>query len=48
MKDLSKISVVLPSLDPDDKLVAVIDGRLEYGFTETILVTDGSRPETLH
>ena len=26
MNDLSKISVVLPSLDPDEKLVAVIDG----------------------
>ena len=32
MNDLSKISVVLPSLDPDEKLVAVIDGLLEYGI----------------
>lgn len=48
MKDLSKISVVLPSLDPDEKLHAVIDGLLEYGFTDIILVNDGSKPENLH
>ena len=47
MNDLSKISVVLPSLDPDDKLVAVIDGLLEYGFTDIILINDGSKPENL-
>ena len=48
MFDLSKVSVVLPSLDPDEKLVAVIDGLLEYGFTDIILVNDGSKPENLH
>ena len=48
MQDLSRISVVLPSLDPDEKLVAVIDGLLEYGFTDIILVNDGSKPENLH
>ena len=48
MKDLSHISVVLPSLDPDEKLHAVIEGLLEYGFTDIILVNDGSKPENLH
>ena len=48
MNDLSKISVVLPSLDPDEKLTAVIDGLLEYGFTDIILVNDGSKAENLH
>ena len=48
MNDLSKISVVLPSLDPDEKLIAVIDGLLEYGFSDIILVNDGSKPENLH
>lgn len=47
-KDLSRVSVVLPSLDPDEKLVAVIDGLLEYGFTDIILINDGSKPENLH
>ena len=48
MQDLSKISVVLPSLDPDEKLTAVIDGLLENGFTDIILVNDGSKQENLH
>lgn len=48
MVDLSKISVVLPSLDPDEKLNAVIDGLLEYGFSHIILVNDGSKQENLH
>ena len=48
MNDLSKISVVLPSLDPDEKLIAVVDGLLEYGFSDIILVNDGSKPENLH
>ena len=48
MQDLSKISVVLPSLDPDEKLIAVVDGLLEYGFTDIIMVNDGSKAENLH
>lgn len=48
MKDLSSVSVVLPSLDPDEKLTTVIDGLLAYGFTDIILVNDGSKPEKLH
>ena len=48
MQDLSKISVVLPSLDPDEKLIAVVDGLLEYGFSHIILVNDGSKQENLH
>ena len=48
MQDLSRISVVLPSLDPDEKLIAVIDGLLEHGFSDIILVNDGSKPENLH
>ena len=48
MTDLSKISVVLPSLDPDEKLIAVVDGLLEHGFSDIILVNDGSKAENLH
>ena len=47
MVDLSKISVVLPSLDPDEKLTAVIDGLLSHGFSHIILVNDGSKQENL-
>ena len=48
MDKLKNISVVLPSLDPDEKLIAVVDGLLEYGFTDIIMVNDGSKPENLH
>ena len=48
MNDLSHISVVLPSLDPDEKLITVVDGLLEYGFSDIILVNDGSKAENLH
>ena len=48
MQDLSGITVVLPSLEPDEKLVAVIDGLLQYGFKDIILINDGSKPENLH
>ena len=48
MSSLSKISVVLPSLDPDDKLLTVIDGLIDQGFDDIILVNDGSKPENLH
>ena len=48
VSDYTKVSVVLPSLDPDDKLLTVIDGLLEYGFTDIILINDGSKPENMH
>ncbi len=48
MPNLSNICVVLPSLDPDTKLLTVIDGLLEYGFTDILLINDGSKPENLH
>ncbi len=48
MQDLSQISVVLPSLDPDEKLIAVVAGLLDHGFSDIILVNDGSKPENLH
>ena len=48
MNDLCQLSVVLPSLDPDEKLLAVVDGLLNTGFTDIILVNDGSKKENLH
>lgn len=32
-----KVSVIIPSLNPDNKLVAVVDALLEEGFTNTDL-----------
>ena len=48
LNTLEHISVVLPSLDPDEKLLTVVDGLLEIGFSHIILVNDGSKPENLH
>lgn len=48
METLSKVSVVLPSLDPDEKLLRVVDGLLAAGFDDIILINDGSKQENLH
>ena len=48
MSDYSKITVVIPSLDPDDKLHEVIRGVQAKGFTDILLVDDGSAPENQH
>jgi glycosyltransferase involved in cell wall biosynthesis len=45
---INNISVILPSLDPDDKLITVINGLLAQGFCDIILINDGSKPENLH
>lgn len=38
----SHVTIVLPSLNPDEKLLAVVNGLLEKGFTDIVLVNDGS------
>lgn len=43
-----QVTVVLPSLDPDEKLLAVVDGLVSAGFTDILLVNDGSAAENLH
>lgn len=42
-----KFTVVLPSLNPDEKLLSTIKGVLDLGFNDIILVNDGSSPEHL-
>ncbi len=39
---INNMSVVLPSYKPDEKLFAVLDGLTEKGFTDIIVVNDGS------
>ncbi len=48
MNDLNNITIILPSLDPDEKLPGVIEGLLEVGFRDILLINDGSKPENLH
>lgn len=45
--DQSGPAAVVPSLNPTGQLVETAAGLLSAGFTEVILVNDGSRPETL-
>lgn len=40
--DITDITIVLPSLNPDDKMVNTVKGLLEYGFHDIIVVNDGS------
>ena len=47
MASLSQISVILPSLDPDEKLLSTIGQLLEIGFTDIILINDGSKQKNL-
>ncbi|MBD5461043.1 MAG: glycosyltransferase [Lachnospiraceae bacterium] len=41
MKNLN-VTVILPSLNPDQKLELVVDGLLREGFTDIVIVNDGS------
>ncbi len=42
---LKSISVIIPSLDPDSRLTGVVKSLLDIGFTDIILVDDGSKPQ---
>ncbi len=44
---LSKISVIVPSLNPDEKLKNTINSLLEVGFSDIVCVNDGSREDCL-
>lgn len=45
MEKLSEITAIVPSLNPDDKLLRVIDSLVERGFSHIVVVNDGSRQE---
>ena len=44
-KCLRELAIVLPSLDPDKKFKAVVDGLVEKGFEHIVIVDDGSDAE---
>lgn len=46
MQDFDNISVIIPSYDPDEKLVPTVEGLLSEGFSDIIIIDDGSKPET--
>ncbi len=47
MDIFNKVTVIVPSLDPDEKLIKVVTGLEEIGFNDIIVVNDGSRKERL-
>jgi glycosyltransferase involved in cell wall biosynthesis len=38
----AQLMIVVPSLNPDGKLLQVVDGMIEAGFSQVLLVDDGS------
>ncbi len=47
MDIVKKVTVIIPSLNPDEKLIKVILGLEAEGFDDIIVVNDGSAPEKL-
>ena len=45
MNGLKDIVIVIPSLDPDEKMNNVASGMVAAGFKHIVLVDDGSRDE---
>ena len=41
------VTIIVPSLDPDEKLMQVVEGLLAEGFTDIVLVNDGSHDDHL-
>lgn len=41
------ITIILPSLNPDHKLIEVVDGVLKQGFSDIVIVNDGSDAQHL-
>lgn len=44
----SQLAIVLPSLNPDEKFGAVVNGLLESGFENIVIVDDGSTENEQH
>ena len=42
IREVTDITVIIPSLNPDEKLIGTINGILEKGFKKLVLVDDGS------
>ena len=45
MSSIEAVSVVVPSLNPSGMLIAVVAGLIETGFSDIIVVNDGSEAE---
>jgi glycosyltransferase involved in cell wall biosynthesis len=45
MSSISKVTVIIPSLNPDEKLKKTVQGLINVGFTDIVLINDGSKAE---
>ena len=45
---LTDLTIVLPSLNPDEKFAGVVDGLVHAGFSDIVIINDGSDPDRLH
>ena len=43
-----KVSLIIPSLDPDEKLLHTVEDAINAGFDDIIVIDDGSSPEHKH
>lgn len=48
MQTLANTAIIVPSLNPDEKLMLVVEGLVSRGFHDIIVVNDGSTPQTAH
>lgn len=48
MNNLSDVRVIIPALNPDDKLLKLLEKLKEQGFEPPLLVNDGSKAECAH
>lgn len=46
--EVNRFSVIIPSYNPDEKLLCVVKGLEELGVEDIIVVNDGSKEECLH
>ena len=46
MGEFDRVPVIIPSYNPDEKLAETVAGMLGAGFTDIIIIDDGSREDT--
>lgn len=47
MKKIRDVAVIIPSYNPDEKLVNLVEELVDYGFENVVVVNDGSSSESL-
>lgn len=47
MQKIKDVIVIIPSYNPDEKLVNLVEELVDYGFEKIVVVNDGSSPDSL-